>query len=252
MPVCGSFPGPTPPVDNHFRTPHLYFCSRRLGGSSFSIRSHSLEAHLSAQRPPTQAQARLPRADVDARRTGDSQAPPRQGPQAALRLSTPDYPRTVQRRHRLSRSRDFDAVYRSGRSASTRFLVLYWFPRPEGDESDAPRLGLAVPKSVGNAVVRNRVKRQLRETWTELAERARPGHDYVLVARPGPGGAGGHARTRVARRARDRSARQGRGMSGARLDGAAQEPKATALPSPERGSIWASAWSMPGGTRSGC
>ena len=55
----------------------------------------------------------------------------------------------------------------------------------EADESDEPRLGLAVPKSVGNAVVRNRVKRQLRETWTELAERARPGHDYVLVARPG-------------------------------------------------------------------
>ena len=76
-------------------------------------------------------------------------------------------------------------MYRSGRSASTRFLVLYWFPRPEGDEAAAPRLGLAVPKSVGNAVVRNRVKRQLRETWTELAERARPGHDYVLVARPG-------------------------------------------------------------------
>jgi ribonuclease P protein component len=90
---------------------------------------------------------------------------------------------TGQRRHRLSRSRDFDAVYRSGRSASTRFLVLYWFPREEGDD-DAPRLGLAVPKSVGNAVVRNRVKRQLRATWAELAEQARPGHDYVLVARP--------------------------------------------------------------------
>ena len=90
----------------------------------------------------------------------------------------------MQRRHRLSRSRDFDAVYRSGRSASTRFLVLYWFPREESG-SDEPRLGLAVPKSVGNAVVRNRIKRQLRETWTELATRAQPGHDYVLVARPG-------------------------------------------------------------------
>jgi ribonuclease P protein component len=101
----------------------------------------------------------------------------------------------VQRRNRLSRSRDFDAVYRSGRSASTRFLVLYWFPRDDaGDET--PRLGLAVPKSVGNAVVRNRVKRQLRETWTELAGRARPGHDYVLVARPGlaePADTRGHA-----------------------------------------------------------
>lgn len=90
----------------------------------------------------------------------------------------------MQRRNRLSRSRDFDAVYRSGRSASTRFLVLYWFPRGDEDGTE-PRLGLAVPKSVGNAVVRNRVKRQLRETWAGLADRVRPGRDYVLVARPG-------------------------------------------------------------------
>ena len=101
----------------------------------------------------------------------------------------------MQRRTRLSRSRDFDAVYRQGRSASTRFLVLYWFPREDGDE-DEPRLGLAVPKSVGNAVVRNRIKRQLRETWRELQDRARAGHDYVLVARPGlaePADTRGHA-----------------------------------------------------------
>jgi ribonuclease P protein component len=98
-------------------------------------------------------------------------------------------------RSRLSRSKDFDAVYRSGRSTSTRFLVLYWFPR-EGEDDGPPRLGLAVPKSVGNAVVRNRVKRQLRETWAELAESARPGHDYVLVARPAlaePADTRGHA-----------------------------------------------------------
>ena len=90
----------------------------------------------------------------------------------------------MQRRNRLSRSRDFDAVYRHGRSVSTRFLVLYWFAHGEGDEGP-PRLGLAVPKSVGTAVVRNRVKRRLRETWRELAEGVRAGHDYVLVARPG-------------------------------------------------------------------
>ena len=96
----------------------------------------------------------------------------------------------MQRRNRLSRSRDFDAVYRQGRSTSTRFLVLYWFPRadehgPDDVDLTEPRLGLAVPKSVGAAVVRNRVKRQLRETWQELASSAKPGHDYVLVARPG-------------------------------------------------------------------
>jgi ribonuclease P protein component len=89
----------------------------------------------------------------------------------------------VQRRHRLSRSRDFDAVYRQGKSVSTRFLVLYWFPRD--DAADDPRLGLAVPKAAGGAVVRNRIKRQLREIWRALGEQVAPGRDYVLIARPG-------------------------------------------------------------------
>ncbi len=89
----------------------------------------------------------------------------------------------MQRRHRLSRSRDFDAVYRQGRSISTRFLVLYWFER-DGDEPE-PRLGLAVPKSTGNAVARNKIKRQLREIWGARIEQVPSGRDYVLIAKPG-------------------------------------------------------------------
>jgi ribonuclease P protein component len=90
----------------------------------------------------------------------------------------------LQRRHRLSRSKDFDAVYRHGTSASTRYLTLHWFPREE-DPDGEPRLGLAVPRSVGSAVARNRIKRQLREAWRSLIEQVPPGKDYVLVARPG-------------------------------------------------------------------
>jgi ribonuclease P protein component len=89
----------------------------------------------------------------------------------------------VQRKYRLSRSRDFDSVYRHGRSVSTRFLVLYWFPRDDG--ADEPRLGLAVPRAAGAAVVRNRVKRQLREAWRALLPNVGNGNDYVLIARPG-------------------------------------------------------------------
>ena len=89
----------------------------------------------------------------------------------------------MQRRYRLSRSRDFDAVYRQGRSSSTRFLVLYWFARDE-DEGD-PRLGLAVPKGTGNAVARNRIKRQLREVWRARLDHVPAGRDYVLIAKPG-------------------------------------------------------------------
>ncbi len=66
---------------------------------------------------------------------------------------------------------------------STRFLTLYWFPRDE--DGDEPRLGVAVPKAGGTAVVRNRLKRQLREAWRARLEAVRPGHDYVIVARPG-------------------------------------------------------------------
>ncbi|HJU48603.1 MAG TPA: ribonuclease P protein component [Gaiellaceae bacterium] len=90
----------------------------------------------------------------------------------------------MERRHRLSRSRDFDAVYRQGRSVSTRYVTLHWFPR-EDDPDGPPRLGLAVPRSVGNAVARNRVKRLLREAWRGLGDRVAPGRDYVLVARAG-------------------------------------------------------------------
>lgn len=90
----------------------------------------------------------------------------------------------MERRYRLSRSRDFDTVYRNGRSVSSRYLTLHWFPRSD-DAGGDPRLGLAVPKSVGPAVERNRVKRQLREAWRALGERVTPGRDYVLVARAG-------------------------------------------------------------------
>ena len=89
----------------------------------------------------------------------------------------------MQRRNRLSRTRDFDAVYRHGRSVATRFFVLHWFAHD--DDAGDPRLGLAVPKAVGGSVTRNRIKRQLRELWRDRLADLPPGHDYVLIVRPG-------------------------------------------------------------------
>ena len=88
------------------------------------------------------------------------------------------------RQHRLSRSRDFDTVYRKGRSVSTRFLVLYSFPS-EDDPDGGPRLGLAVSRQIGGAVERNRLKRRLRSSFDELAKGLPAGQDFVLIARPG-------------------------------------------------------------------
>ncbi len=92
----------------------------------------------------------------------------------------------MKRRNRLSRARDFDAVYRRGRSVSTRFLVLYAFPRSlEESETDEPRLGLAVARRIGGSVERNRIKRQLRAAFDELREAVPGGTDYVVIVRPG-------------------------------------------------------------------
>ena len=87
------------------------------------------------------------------------------------------------RRRRLARSAEFERVYRHGRSKANRFLVLYAFPREEGD-ADGPRLGLSVSRRVGGAVDRTRVKRVLREAFWQESERLPEGADYVVVARP--------------------------------------------------------------------
>jgi ribonuclease P protein component len=85
------------------------------------------------------------------------------------------------KRGRLSRSAEFERVYRESRSQSNRYLVLYAFPREDGE---GVRLGLTVPRKVGGAVERNRVKRVLREAFDAEAGVIPPNHDIVIKARP--------------------------------------------------------------------
>jgi ribonuclease P protein component len=91
----------------------------------------------------------------------------------------------ARRRRRLSRSGDFDRVYRDGSSRGNRFLVVYSFARAEEDPSPSTRLGISVGRKIGGAVQRNKVKRAVREAFWALSEGLPEANDYVIVARPG-------------------------------------------------------------------
>lgn len=79
----------------------------------------------------------------------------------------------------LRNSREFHAVYKRGRSVVTKYIVMYYLK----NDLNENRIGISVSKKVGNAVVRNRVKRLIKETFRLKVDSIGLGYDIVIVAR---------------------------------------------------------------------
>ena len=82
--------------------------------------------------------------------------------------------------NRLKSNDDFQNVFKHGKSFANRQLVLYYLPKQ--DQLDF-RVGLSVSKKIGNAVVRNKIKRSLRQAIHELEEEIKREYDLVIIAR---------------------------------------------------------------------
>jgi ribonuclease P protein component len=132
------------------------------------------EAHLSAEQSRAQAPARLPGADGDRRRPQGPDRAPQPRPQEAVRVAKPAI-------GKLRRRADFLAANGALRAPAPGFVLLV---RPRGDGDPRIRLGLTVSKKVGNAVIRNRMKRRFRALAAEiLPEAGVAGADHVLIGR---------------------------------------------------------------------
>jgi ribonuclease P protein component len=156
------------------------------------VRTQSNEAHLSAESRTTKAETRFSCPYEDEWRAERASSPSGEGSQASrgvrgfqvvVELRTD----RLRRSDRLLDSRDYRRVSRQGSRAASNSFVLLLAPgrgsEPDGRSPGGLRLGLTVSRRVGNAVVRNRVKRRIREWFRRLGEDAASDLDLVVIAR---------------------------------------------------------------------
>jgi ribonuclease P protein component len=85
----------------------------------------------------------------------------------------------VKRCYSLKRNKEFRHVYRAGQSVGSRLMVLIYTK----NDKDKLHVGFTVSKKIGNSVVRNRVKRRLRESFRPMIPDVKSGYNIILIAR---------------------------------------------------------------------
>ncbi len=146
------------------------------------------EAHLSTEQPAPQAHPRLPRPDADAVGPRHHLGAPTQRAQKTHGVNSgPAVSEGFSRDDRLRQRREFEECYASGVRVSGRHVQVFLLPAT-GTATKA-RLGISVPKRVGNSVVRNRVRRRLREIFRR-SRAGLPPRALSLVVNVRPSAAG--------------------------------------------------------------
>ncbi|MBM7606730.1 ribonuclease P protein component [Metabacillus litoralis] len=86
----------------------------------------------------------------------------------------------MRRKYRIKKNKDFQKVFKKGKSIANRQFVLYIYSEREEKEF---RVGLSVSKKIGNAVTRNKVKRLIRQVFLEEKDKLVHGKEFIIIAR---------------------------------------------------------------------
>ncbi|MFF2589289.1 ribonuclease P protein component [Peribacillus butanolivorans] len=86
----------------------------------------------------------------------------------------------MKKKLRIKKEDEFQLVFKKGKSSANRQFVVYVLEKPEQDYF---RIGLSVSKKIGNSVVRNQIKRYIRQAFLELKDDIEDGKDYIVIAR---------------------------------------------------------------------
>lgn len=87
----------------------------------------------------------------------------------------------LEKKHRLTKRKEFNYIFKKGKAFSTKLFVLNYSPT----KLPTFKVGFSVSKKIGNAVVRNKVKRRMREALRSMQEEVNSQHNYIFVARKG-------------------------------------------------------------------
>jgi len=143
----------------------------------------AFETHLPTQPQTTSKDARIPRAHEDSGRPRGFEAPASKGPLSAdtlrVRLASEGFPKS----YRLLRRSEFRRVYDQGQRRSASLATV--FVRPNALPHS--RLGITTPVRLGKAVLRNRLKRRLREVFRLNRENLPGGWDILVNPRQAVG-----------------------------------------------------------------